>query len=188
VCTPGDMFMCPSLCCVVLQVTVDVPDQKGRLDILKVHARNKKLDSEVDLQEVALRTPGGFLAGNGGKAVNHPQHEVFWGRSACMYLMALLVGKGLSSVCMTVSCTCTVMLHPTHYMGVPAACCGMCVVNVLPHTLHGCSCCLLWYLCGERLAPHLHGCSCCLLWYVCGERLAPHITWVFLLLSVVCVW
>lgn len=37
---------------------MDVPDQKGRLEILKVHARNKKLDSEVDLQEVALRTPG----------------------------------------------------------------------------------------------------------------------------------
>jgi cell division protease FtsH len=33
-----------------LQVTVDVPDQKGRLEILGVHARNKKLDPEVDLQ------------------------------------------------------------------------------------------------------------------------------------------
>lgn len=32
------------------QVTVDVPDQKGRLEILKVHSRNKKLDPEVDLQ------------------------------------------------------------------------------------------------------------------------------------------
>jgi ATP-dependent 26S proteasome regulatory subunit len=32
------------------QVTVDVPDQKGRLEILGVHARNKKLDAEVDLQ------------------------------------------------------------------------------------------------------------------------------------------
>jgi ATP-dependent Zn protease len=40
-------------------VQVDVPDQKGRLEILKVHARNKKLDSEVELLEVALRTPGG---------------------------------------------------------------------------------------------------------------------------------
>ncbi|KIZ06262.1 cell division protease FtsH [Monoraphidium neglectum] len=40
------------------QVTVDVPDQKGRLEILKVHARNKKLDGEVELQEVAMRTPG----------------------------------------------------------------------------------------------------------------------------------
>jgi cell division protease FtsH len=38
-------------------VTVDVPDQKGRLEILKVHARNKKLDSEVDLQEVRFNRP-----------------------------------------------------------------------------------------------------------------------------------
>jgi ATP-dependent 26S proteasome regulatory subunit len=29
------------------QVSVDVPDQKGRLEILKVHARNKKLSTEV---------------------------------------------------------------------------------------------------------------------------------------------
>ena len=42
----------------LFQVTVDVPDQKGRLEILKVHSRNKKLDTEVDLQEIALRTPG----------------------------------------------------------------------------------------------------------------------------------
>lgn len=40
------------------QVTVDVPDVRGRFDILKVHARNKKLASEVDLDEIALRTPG----------------------------------------------------------------------------------------------------------------------------------
>jgi len=37
------------------QVGVDVPDQKGRFEILKVHARNKKLDSEVDLMEVGAR-------------------------------------------------------------------------------------------------------------------------------------
>ncbi|KAL4427347.1 hypothetical protein ABPG77_003256 [Micractinium sp. CCAP 211/92] len=40
------------------QVTVDTPDQKGRLDILKVHARNKKFDADIDLKEIALRTPG----------------------------------------------------------------------------------------------------------------------------------
>ena len=40
------------------QVSVDVPDSKGRLSILKVHARNKRLDGEVDLSEVAMRTPG----------------------------------------------------------------------------------------------------------------------------------
>jgi len=40
------------------QVGVDVPDQKGRRAILGVHARNKKLGPDVDLQEVAMRTPG----------------------------------------------------------------------------------------------------------------------------------
>ncbi|KAK9815094.1 hypothetical protein WJX73_007363 [Symbiochloris irregularis] len=40
------------------QVSVDVPDVKGRTEILKVHAKNKKLAEEVDLEEVAMRTPG----------------------------------------------------------------------------------------------------------------------------------
>ncbi|HOB42843.1 MAG TPA: ATP-dependent zinc metalloprotease FtsH [Bacillota bacterium] len=40
------------------QIVVDVPDQKGREEILKVHARNKPLDPEVDLKAVAQRTPG----------------------------------------------------------------------------------------------------------------------------------
>lgn len=40
------------------QVSVDVPDQKGRLEILKVHARNKKIGEDVDLKEVASRVPG----------------------------------------------------------------------------------------------------------------------------------
>ena len=40
------------------QVSVDVPDAKGRLQILKVHARNKRLNDEVDLSEIAQRTPG----------------------------------------------------------------------------------------------------------------------------------
>ena len=40
------------------QVLVDRPDLKGRLDILKVHARNVKLDPSVDLEKVARGTPG----------------------------------------------------------------------------------------------------------------------------------
>ncbi len=40
------------------QVTVDAPDVKGRLEILKVHARNKKLADEVSLDLIARRTPG----------------------------------------------------------------------------------------------------------------------------------
>lgn len=40
------------------QVIVDAPDIKGRLAILKVHARNKKLAPEVSLEAIARRTPG----------------------------------------------------------------------------------------------------------------------------------
>ena len=40
------------------QVTVDTPDIKGRLEILEVHARNKKLSAEISLDAIARRTPG----------------------------------------------------------------------------------------------------------------------------------
>ncbi|QEY31673.1 ATP-dependent zinc metalloprotease FtsH [Synechococcus sp. RSCCF101] len=40
------------------QVTVDAPDIKGRLDILHVHSRNKKLAEDVSLEAIARRTPG----------------------------------------------------------------------------------------------------------------------------------
>jgi len=40
------------------QVMVDAPDIKGRLEILQVHARNKKLDKGVSLEAIARRTPG----------------------------------------------------------------------------------------------------------------------------------
>ncbi|HEX2864947.1 MAG TPA: ATP-dependent zinc metalloprotease FtsH, partial [Deinococcales bacterium] len=40
------------------QVTVDAPDVKGREEILKVHARKKPLEENVDLRVVAKRTPG----------------------------------------------------------------------------------------------------------------------------------
>ncbi|QDL10140.1 cell division protein FtsH [Brasilonema octagenarum UFV-E1] len=40
------------------QVIVDAPDRKGRLEILKVHARNKKVDPSVSLELIARRTPG----------------------------------------------------------------------------------------------------------------------------------
>ncbi|GLJ18647.1 hypothetical protein SUGI_0332520 [Cryptomeria japonica] len=63
------------------QVMVDVPDVKGRTDILKVHGSNKKFDSDVSLEVVAMRTPGfsgadlanllneaAILAGRRGKA------------------------------------------------------------------------------------------------------------------------
>jgi cell division protease FtsH len=40
------------------QVSVDAPDIKGRLSILKVHSRNKKLAEAVSLEAIARRTPG----------------------------------------------------------------------------------------------------------------------------------
>jgi cell division protease FtsH len=40
------------------QVLVDKPDLKGRIDILKIHAKNVSLDDSVDLNKVARGTPG----------------------------------------------------------------------------------------------------------------------------------
>jgi cell division protease FtsH len=40
------------------QVTVNPPDIKGRIAILKVHARNKKFAKNVNLEGIAQRTPG----------------------------------------------------------------------------------------------------------------------------------
>lgn len=40
------------------QIPVNRPDVKGREAILKVHARNKPLDETVDLNTIAMRTPG----------------------------------------------------------------------------------------------------------------------------------
>jgi len=40
------------------QVTINLPDAKGREAILKVHAKNKILDKSVNLNNLSLRTPG----------------------------------------------------------------------------------------------------------------------------------
>ena len=40
------------------QIYINAPDVKGREQILEVHAKNKKLDSDVDLKILAKRTPG----------------------------------------------------------------------------------------------------------------------------------
>merc|ERR1711985_131217 len=40
------------------QVTVDAPDISGRLSILRVHSRNKKLEKDLTLESIARRTPG----------------------------------------------------------------------------------------------------------------------------------
>lgn len=40
------------------QIFVGRPDIKGRVEILKVHSRNKKINPEITFQEIARRTPG----------------------------------------------------------------------------------------------------------------------------------
>lgn len=40
------------------QVSVDLPGYKGRLGILQVHARDKKISEEVKMEAIARRTPG----------------------------------------------------------------------------------------------------------------------------------
>ena len=51
------------------QIYVGAPDAKGREEILKVHARNKKLDGSVDLKVVALST-GGFTGADLSNLLN----------------------------------------------------------------------------------------------------------------------
>ncbi len=40
------------------RISVDAPDVQGRIAILEVHAKNKKLDSDVELGDIAKITPG----------------------------------------------------------------------------------------------------------------------------------
>ncbi len=40
------------------QITVNVPDLKGRIEILKVHAKNKPLEATVNLEKIAQTTVG----------------------------------------------------------------------------------------------------------------------------------
>ncbi len=40
------------------QITVDLPTQKSRVDILKIHAKNKPMDEDIDFEKIASGTPG----------------------------------------------------------------------------------------------------------------------------------
>jgi cell division protease FtsH len=40
------------------QITVNLPTQKHRKDILEIHAKNKKMSDDVNLEEIARSTPG----------------------------------------------------------------------------------------------------------------------------------
>lgn len=51
------------------QIVVDRPDVNGRLAILKVHVKDKKLNGDVDLDVIARRTPG-FVGADLANLVN----------------------------------------------------------------------------------------------------------------------
>ena len=51
------------------QITVDRPDVKGREEILKIHARNKPLSTDVALDKIARLTPG-FSGADLGNLMN----------------------------------------------------------------------------------------------------------------------
>ena len=40
------------------QIVIDMPDQKGREEILKIHVKNVKIDKDVNLSKIARGTPG----------------------------------------------------------------------------------------------------------------------------------
>ena len=40
------------------QITIDLPSQEAREDILKIHARNKPMAKDVDLEKISRATPG----------------------------------------------------------------------------------------------------------------------------------
>lgn len=51
------------------QIVVDPPDAKGREKILDIHAKNKPLDTDVDMETIAKRTPG-FTGADLANALN----------------------------------------------------------------------------------------------------------------------
>ncbi|MEX2462854.1 MAG: ATP-dependent zinc metalloprotease FtsH [Balneolaceae bacterium] len=40
------------------QISIDLPSQEAREDILKIHARNKPLNEDIDLEKISRATPG----------------------------------------------------------------------------------------------------------------------------------
>ena len=52
------------------QVSVDPPDIKGRLEVLQVHARNKKLGEDISLEVIAPSTTPGFTGADLANLLN----------------------------------------------------------------------------------------------------------------------
>ena len=81
------------------RVIVDRPDLKGRIDILKVHAKNVRLDDTVDFEAIALATSGAVgsdLANMVNEAailaVKNGRHEVYQ-KDLLESVEVVLVGK-----------------------------------------------------------------------------------------------
>ena len=81
------------------RVIVDRPDLKGRIDILKVHAKNVRLDDTVDFEAIALATSGAVgsdLANMVNEAailaVKNGRHAVSQ-KDLLEYVEVVLVGK-----------------------------------------------------------------------------------------------
>lgn len=45
------------------EVDIGVPDEVGRLEVMRIHTRNMKLDDNVDLEQVTRETHGCALPG-----------------------------------------------------------------------------------------------------------------------------
>lgn len=77
-------------------MSVDVPDMKGRVEILKVHAKNKKLDTDVDLEEIAARTPG-FSGADLANLLNEVRPSLSpFGNSPCKFERHVFSQAGFS--------------------------------------------------------------------------------------------
>ena len=50
------------------RIIVERPDLKGRIDVLKVHAKNVCMDETVDFKEIALATSGAVGSDQIGRA------------------------------------------------------------------------------------------------------------------------
>ena len=70
------------------QVMVDAPDIKGRLEVLQVHARNKKIAPEVSLEAIARRTPG-FTGADLANLLNEAAILTARRRKECMTMLEI---------------------------------------------------------------------------------------------------
>ena len=62
------------------EIDIGVPDETGRLEVLRIHTKNMKLDEEVDLEKISkethgLRGRGHRRAVHGGRDAVHPRED-----------------------------------------------------------------------------------------------------------------